>query len=163
MNKWLAEMACVLMLSVDLVVLSQSVADARALDFSRDLTEDQTRCLSQLLVVSDWKYSPRFHKEMMSIAQVATTELDRRGSKSFVYLFEESGWCGTAGCSMLIGEPERDGSCRLLYDGMGETSFTVLQRRDHGYRRIYAPCEARFDGHEYQQVHEECPNPDVHR
>jgi hypothetical protein len=46
---------------------------------------------------------------------------------------------------------------------MGDKSFTVLRRLDHGYRRIYAPCEARFDGQQYQQLHEDCPNPDVPR
>jgi hypothetical protein len=39
---------------------------------------------------------------------------------------------------------------------------SLVDQRDHGYRRIYAPCEARFDGHQYQQVRDECPNPDVH-
>jgi hypothetical protein len=40
---------------------------------------------------------------------------------------------------------------------------TILDRRDHGYRRLYAPCELYFDGRQYQQAREECPNDDVRR
>ena len=99
---------------------------------------------------------------MISIAEVATTRLNESGRTDYVYLFEADGWCGTAGCLLLIGEVQPDGACRLLYNEVGDKSFTVLRRRDHGYRRIYAPCEARFDGRQYQQVREECPNPDLH-
>ena len=62
----------------------------------------------------------------------------------------------------MIGELEKNGTCRLLYDNAADGLF-VLRRRDHGYRRIWTPCEARFDGHQYQQLHEDCPNPDVPR
>ncbi len=98
---------------------------------------------------------------MPKAAEVAAAQLGGRRT-AFVFVFEADGWCGTAGCPLLIGELEHDGSCRLLYDGMGDKSFTVLDQRDRGYHRIYAPCEARFDGREYQQVRDECPNPDVH-
>lgn len=99
---------------------------------------------------------------MLNIAQVAAADLSDNGRPDYIYLFEADGWCGTAGCPLLIGEMTRaDGTCSLLYDGTGDKSFTVLRRRDHGYRRIYAPCEARFDGQQYQQLRAECPNPDV--
>jgi hypothetical protein len=100
---------------------------------------------------------------MMEIGRVGTALLNNEGRPDYVFLFEADGWCGTAGCPLLIGELERGGACHLLYDGMGDKSFTVLRRLDHGYRRIYAPCEARFDGRQYQQLHEDCPNPDVPR
>jgi hypothetical protein len=87
--------------------------------------------------------------------------LNEREKLDYVYIFEADGWCRTAGCPLLIGEVQRDGTCRVLYDGMGDKTFTVLRGRDHGYRRIYAPCEARFDGRQYQQLREDCPNPDV--
>lgn len=100
---------------------------------------------------------------MVKIASVASIILNNRGYPDYVYVLEDGiEWCGTAGCKLLIAEKGQDGTCHLLYDGVGDTSFTVLRHRDHGYRRIYAPCEARFDGHEYQQLHEECPNLDVH-
>jgi hypothetical protein len=99
---------------------------------------------------------------MIKLAQVATTILNDKGRPDYIYLFEAIGWCGTAGCPLLIGELEQDGNCRLLYDASADGLF-VLRRRDHGYHRIYTPCEARFDGHEYQQLHEDCPNLDVRR
>jgi hypothetical protein len=64
---------------------------------------------------------------------------------------------------MLIGELRPNGNCHLLYEASGGSAFTVLRRRDHGYRRIYTLCEARFDGHQYRQLHEDCPNLDVCR
>jgi hypothetical protein len=39
----------------------------------------------------------------------------------------------------------------------------VLQQRDHGHRRLYTPCEARFDGHRYLQLHPQCPTVGVRR
>ena len=74
---------------------------------------------------------------------------------------------------MLIGEVRKDGRCHEIYSGSGfheamadsgfKPGMTVLRRRNHGYRRLYTPCELRFDGHEYQQIHEECPNINVQR
>lgn len=84
--------------------------------------------------------------------------------EQYIYIMHEFGFCGTAGCSMLIGEERHNGTCQQLYDGSGFThAIAVLRKRDHGYRRLYTPCELRFDGHEYQQIHEECPTIDVQR
>lgn len=149
-----------LLLVAALAVSAPSVVQGQELSFSKELNSDQMACLRQLLKVS---WTPQFHKEMMKIGQVATTVLNSKGLTNYVYIFDADGWCGTAGCPLLIGQVQRDGVCDLLYDGMGDESFTVLQRRDHGYRRIYAPCEARFDGRQYQQLHEDCPNPHVPR
>ena len=139
-----------------------STAAAQMTHFSKKLDRHQVDCLKRLWHASRWKYLPESYSEMMKITQVKTAMLNDRERPDYIYLFEDDGWCGTAGCPLLIGESQRDGNCRLLYDDMGDASFTVLRRRDHGYRRIYAPCEARFDGHQYQQLHEECPNLEVH-
>jgi hypothetical protein len=81
---------------------------------------------------------------------------------TFIF-FEDDGWCGTGGCPLLIGEAEARSTCRLLYDGAGFDNITVLPKRDYGYRRLYTPCEVRFDGRQYQQLHSECPSVDVQR
>lgn len=143
-----------------LTALSSSAAVANMLRFSGQLTKEQSKCLEAVIGSSHWEYSPRSRVQLPAIAQVAAARLsdDRR---AYIFVFEADGWCGTAGCPLLIGELQRNGTCHLLYDGMGDTGFTVLRRRDHGYRRIYAPCEARFDGRQYQQLHEECPKPGV--
>ena len=151
--------APLLAVSAWIAVSAFSLVDAQELSFAGRLDDSQTLCLKQLLDIS---WTRQFHKEMIRIGQVATTMLNSRGLPDYVYLFEADGWCGTAACPMLIGEPGSYRTCRLLYDGMGDKTFTVLRHRDHGYRRIYAPCEARFDGREYQQLREECPNPQVY-
>ncbi|MGC2081436.1 MAG: hypothetical protein WA728_36555 [Xanthobacteraceae bacterium] len=140
-----------------------SVAQAQMLSFSKKPNAEQMECLRQLLSRSSWKDSPSLLSEMFSIAQVATAVLDDKWNTDYVYIFEGFNWCGTAGCKLLIGELRRRGVCHLLYEAAGDTVFTVLRRRDHGYRRLYTPCEARFDGHQYQQFHEDCPNVDVRR
>jgi hypothetical protein len=101
---------------------------------------------------------------MRSVAVVARAHLSMNNREQYIYIMHEFGFCGTAGCSMLIGEERHNGTCQQLYDGSGFThAIAVLRKRDHGYRRLYTPCELRFDGHEYQQIHEECPTIDVQR
>ena len=143
---------------VGLAMLSVSAAEGQMLLFSKRLTSSQAICLRQLLSAGYWKDSPDLQAEMPSIAQATTTRLSDAG-KAYIYIFEGRGWCGTAGCPLLIGEMGRDGVCRVLYDAFGDTTFTVLSQRDNGYRRIYAPCEARFNGRQYQQLNEDCPSP----
>jgi len=149
-----------LLLAQSTIPLSALSVRAQELSFSEKLNAAQTTCLRRLLNVT---WTAQFRREMMEIGQVGTALLNNEGRLDYVFLFEADGWCGTAGCPLLIGELERGGACHLLYDGMGDKSFTVLRRLDHGYRRIYAPCEARFDGQQFQQLHEDCPNPDVPR
>jgi hypothetical protein len=149
-----------LLLAQSTIPLSALSVRAQELSFSEKLNAAQTTCLRRLLNVT---WTAQFRREMMEIGRVGTALLNNEGRPDYVFLFEADGWCGTAGCPLLIGELERGGACHLLYDGMGDKSFTVLRRLDHGYRRIYAPCEARFDGQQYQQLHEDCPNPDVPR
>jgi hypothetical protein len=147
-------------LAVIVGTLSSPAAATKVSPFSNQLSVQEKSCLAELIKSSHWQYSPQSRAQMPAIAQVATTQLsDAR--EAYIFIFEADGWCGTAGCPLLIGELERDGTCRMLYDDMGDASFTVLRRSDHGYRRLYTPCEARFDGHQYQAVHEDCPNADV--
>ncbi len=78
----------------------------------------------------------------------------------YIYLIDNIGWCGSAGCALVIGEHWHKG-CHLLYDGYGWYTARALSQRDHGYHRLYLPCEIRFDGKQYQQMREECPNANV--
>ncbi len=120
------------------------------------------QCLTDL-IQGRWDYSPEVHPEMMTTAKVATANLndDRR---AIFYLFDGRGWCGTGGCTLLIGEPRLGAGCRLIYAGSGfERAIEVLQARDHRYRRLYTPCETRFNGKEYWPVREECPTLDIPR
>ena len=100
---------------------------------------------------------------MLAAAKVAPAYLNGNGRKDYFYLIEGEGWCGSAGCKLLIGETRRDGICRLLYDDDGLDNISLLRQRDHGYRRLYTPCEVRFDGRQYQQLHPACPTVDVQR
>jgi hypothetical protein len=137
---------------------------AEKLSFRKKLETLERQCLAELIHASDWwKYTPQFADEMMRIAKVARTDLNGKDHTAYLYLFEDGSWCGTAGCPMLIGERQSDGRCRLLCDGNGVDRILVLRARDHGYRRLYLPCEVRFDGRQYQQLREECPNPNVAR
>ena len=139
-------------------------AQAKEVSFSKTLSSGEARCLSELIQDSDWKYTPQFHAEMMSIAEVGRADHKGDQRKDYVYIFEDGiRWCGTAGCQLLIGEKKSDGTCHLLYSGAGDTSFTVLRQPDSGYRRLYMPCDARFDGRQYHQVHPDCPNAVVRR
>lgn len=132
-----------------------SAAEAKISRWSHRLSDDQLACLRGILSQSHWSRDSQW--EMPAIAQVLTAQLNDRRT-AYVYVFEAIGWCGTAGCPLLIGELGPDGVCHLLYDAVGDT-FTALRHQDYGYRRILTPCEARFDGRQYQQLHKDCPSP----
>lgn len=130
------------------------------LRFTNEKNSDQIDCLRQILRNSSWQKYPSLPSEMVKISEVSTTSFNNKGLKDYVYILEGGiDWCGTAGCKLLIAERLPNGDCHLLYEAAGDTTFTVLRRRDHGYKRIYTPCEARFDGQQYQPVHEDCPSP----
>lgn len=136
----------------------------KLIEYKQPLTFDARHCLAEVLKTGSWRHSPQFHKEMMSIAGFAQINLSGITREQYVYVMKDFGYCGTAGCSMLIGEEGKDGICHEIYSGSGfEGAITVLSKSDRGYRRLLVPCELRFDGHEYQQIHEECPNADVQR
>jgi hypothetical protein len=156
MSRYAMRAGALLLTAGGLGTVFLSAAQAQMLSFSEQLTFAQRVCVGHLLSASDWM--PEDQAEMLSIAQAATTRLSY-AKRAYVYVFEGRGWCGTAGCPLLIGEMGWDGMCRTLYDAFGDQTFTVLPQRDNGYRRIYAPCEARFDGRQYQQIHEDCPSP----
>jgi hypothetical protein len=135
---------------------SQPIA-AEDLSFSKQLTSAQTHCLDDLLSTPAWAGRPDEKRELKSVAQVATATLGENGRPQYIYLFETFGFCGSAGCLMIIGEV-RGGVCHMLYDYESDGSFTVLRKRDHGYYRFWSPCEARYDGQQYQLLHQSCPN-----
>jgi len=143
------------------------MANARAAEqvqFTRLLDDSERRCLGEILRNGHWRRTSQFHPEMLAVAVAAEVELKKDGRKEYIFVMADSSFCGTAGCSMLIGEDQGNGSCRELFDGSGFThAIAVLNARDHGYRRLYTPCELRFNGHQYQQLHEECPTLDVQR
>jgi hypothetical protein len=138
-------------------------ASAEKLRFSKALDDGERHCLDEIIRKSDWAYSPEFWSEMKRIAEVARAHLSSKGYPAYFFLFEGDGWCGTGGCPLLIAETRGGETCRLLYDDSGFSNIDVLRRRDHGYRRLYTPCEVRFDGRHYQQLHPECPSLDVQR
>jgi hypothetical protein len=173
MNKrmMLYAMALSTIAAVDLA--AQPVA-AEKLRFTPIHKTGERYCLTALLKESHWRTSPQFHSEMMATAKVATADLDGARRKAYFYIFDGDGWCGTIGCPLLIGEVRLGRKCRLLYDGSGFADalregggfrpvMEVLRTRDHGYRRLYTPCDTRFDGKQYQKLHEECSRLDIPR
>jgi hypothetical protein len=134
---------------------------AENLLWTKKLTGAEARCFSQLFRESHWNDMPNWEKDMAADARVARADLTGSGRKEYIYLIEGTGWCGTAGCKLLVGEQRDDGVCHLLYDGDGDDEITVLRRRDNGYRRLYTQCEIRFDGWQNQQIHPDCPTLDV--
>ena len=152
-----------LLIAACLSLFASAGAQTKELWFSKKLSADEARCLSELIQDSKWKYMAELRQEMMAIAEVGRADLSGDGRKEYVFVFNDGiRWCGTAGCQLLIGE-KKSGACHLLYSGAGDTSFTVLRPSDNGYRRLYMPCEARFDGRKYHQVHPDCPNAVVRR
>src|SRR6266851_8164235 len=98
------------------VLVAATPASATEILYRQDLTASAQRCLAQLLESGEWKYLPQDHRKMMSIAVVAEAYLDGPTRRHYIYVMHDSGFCGTAGCSMLIGEGSKDGSCREIYD-----------------------------------------------
>ena len=138
---------------------------AEKVKLHKGLTADEARCLGELFhqrYVGDVSAS-----ELNSfVAETVVGKADLRGDGRYqlIFLVHDIGYCGSAGCLMLIGERRRDRKCHLIDEGDGGSdTVIVLDRRDHGYRRLYAPCELYFDGRQYQQVREECPTIDVQR
>lgn len=164
MNERVARLTMIAFIAVVLAEMVSPAARARMIRYRRLLSVAEQQCLAQILHTGDWRFSPDFHKEMIGAAVVARADLNGDGRKEYMYVIPKSGYCGTAGCSMLIGEAGDDGMCHEIYSGTGsEGAINILAKRDHGYRRLYTPCEVRFDGTRYDQVCEECPNADVHR
>jgi hypothetical protein len=160
--------------AVALSVFSAMTASGSSADrivFGKSVTPADRQCLADMLRHGDWRLSPELHQEMIGAAVVARPDLKGNGLKQYIFVVTNS--CGTAGCSMLIGDIGGNGACREIYSGSGfdeiltgsglKPGMTVLRKRDHGYRRLYTPCELRFDGREYRQIHDECPNINVQR
>jgi hypothetical protein len=137
-------------------------AHGQKLSWSKRLTIEDVRCLNELIRGSHYAdvTADERHKLARTV-RVSHTDLNGSRRKNYIYLFDNIGWCGSAGCTVLIGERWADRLCHLLYSGSGWFTATLLSQRDHGYHRLYLPCEIRFDGRQYQDVHEDCPNANV--
>lgn len=147
-------------IAASLAAVVVSTAQAQKPSVSNKKSTEQVNCLRKILQHNSLEHN----LHIIEISQVAEVHLSGRDTIDYIYVLEDGiEWCGTAGCKLFIVERWGDGTCHLLYEGSGATSFTVLRRRDHGYRRVYAPCEARFDGRQYQQLHEDCPSPKMPR
>jgi hypothetical protein len=140
-------------------------ATAEKVRLSGALTTVELRCLGELLQKHFVSYpSASEIAEIIAKTAVGKADLNGDGRKEFIYLISHPGYCGSAGCWILIGERRQDGKCHILDSGNGDDGQVfVSKRRDHGYRRLYTPCEIYFNGNQYQQVREECPNAIVHR
>lgn len=144
--------------------LTAAHAQAERLFWATRISADEAGCLNELFKTSSLADLPiQEIRKLVDAARVGRADLNDDGWKEYVFLFHDPGWCGSAGCLVLVGERRRDGLCHLLYEGDGDDSFTVLRSRDHGYHRLYLPCEAHFDGRRYQQLHPQCPTVDVQR
>jgi len=152
-----------LLLMISLAVMAASPAIAGKLRFTRNLGRDEVRCLSSLFWESNWSLETGWEYDMIADAEIARTDLNDDGRKDYIFLIEGFDWCGTGGCTLLIGRAESDGTCHLIYDDAGFPNFTVLRARDNGYHRLYTPCETRFDGRRYQQLNPECPTATIWR
>jgi hypothetical protein len=160
--------------AVAVIGLAPNPVAAEKLHFTPIHKTEERHCLADLLQESGWHSSPEFHPEMMATAITAAANLSSDRRKAYFYVFEGPGWCGTIGCPLLIGEVRLGRKCHLLYDGSGFANalregggfrpvMDVLRTRDHGYRRLYTPCNTRFDGKQYQKLHEECSRLDIPR
>lgn len=143
---------------------SYAAEQSMMIQYKKPLTAAAQRCLSKTLKSDDWRYTPRLHQHIMSVAVFAKIELDGARLQHYLFVIDDFSFCGTAGCSMMIAEAGEDGLCHEIYSGSGFVDATeVLAKRDHGYRRLSTPCELRFDGRQYQQIHNACPNINIQR
>lgn len=133
---------------------------AETVQLRKQMTVDEQQCFRELFRQSTYRdLSDRYIETSLSETIAARLDLKGSGRLGYVFIIRDNEYCGSAGCSMFIGERRKNKSCRLLADGKGATekNITVLRRRDHRYRRLYTPCELRFGGRKYAQVREECP------
>lgn len=156
-----------LLAAAGVVVFSVACLAAETVKLHKALGDSDARCLRELLRQSSVNDLSSSEIDSFIVETVfGRADLKGRGRRQSIFLIHNIGYCGSAGCLMLIGERQRDGRCHLLDEGSGAYAgdyVIVMRRRDHGYRRLLTPCEIYFDGRWYQQVHEECPTIDVQR
>ena len=79
---------------------------AEAIRLSEGLSRAETGCLLELL--SAYYDYPGDHSadisELSRSAKVDRVRLSDRPHKAYIFLFENIGWCGSAGCLLIIGE-----------------------------------------------------------
>lgn len=137
-----------------------------AISLTKRLSARDLGCISRVLPMH-FRYPGDHSKDisdLLRIAKVGHAVLGPRHHQAYIFLFEDRGYCGSAGCMLMVGEERRGRICKLIYESDGfAQAITVSDKRDHGYRRLYTPCEARFDGKQYQQIRIECPTAKIHR
>lgn len=139
-------------------------AAADKVELRKRFTAVELRCFRELFHQRPLRYSPTEINKFRTETEVGRADLTGNGRYSLIFVVHDVGYCGSAGCLMLIAQPRSDGKCHMLAEASSDGGeITVLNRRDYGYRRLYAPCELYFDGQQYQLVREECPNIDVPR
>src|SRR5438270_8406519 len=103
-----------------------STASAEEIRLRKSLTASERGCLAEILRTGHWRIMPEFHREMMAATVVARPDLKGNGQKEYIFTFADFASCGTAGCSMVIGEARKAGKCHQIYDGSGsEATVTV--------------------------------------
>jgi hypothetical protein len=107
-------------------------AHGQKLSWSKRLTIEDVRCLNELIRGSHYTdvTADERHKLARTV-RVSHTDLNGSRRKNYIYLFDNIGWCGSAGCTVLIGERWADRLCHLLYSGSGWFTATLLSQRDH--------------------------------
>ena len=138
---------------------------AERIQLHKGVTPEEARCFRELFRERQFDYaSPGEIDNFIAETEAGRADLTGLGQNEFIFVVHDIGYCGSAGCMMLIGKQSRDNKCHMLAEASSDGGeVVVLRRRDHGYRRLYAPCELYFDGRQYQQVREKCPNADVRR
>lgn len=161
-NKCKRIASALLVSNLSLFLLRPECIAAETIKLHKRITGQEMRCFQELFRERPLQYSVGELSKFITETEGGRADLKGDGRYEFIFVVHDIGYCGSAGCMMLIGERHHDGTCHLIADaGSDGGEVTVLGRRDHGYRRLYAPCELYFDGRQYQQVHEECPNVDV--
>lgn len=151
--------------AVCLGFLISDCSATEAVKLRKTLTADETRCLRELFHEHYVHYPQESDiNALIAETSVGQADLKGNGNRAFIFVIEDIGYCGTAGCLMLVGERRLDGKCHTIAAASADGGeVMVASRRDHGYHRLYAPCELYYDGRQYQQVREECPNAVIHR
>jgi hypothetical protein len=82
---------------------------------SKKLTGDELRCLRELLMQHFVRHPGAEEiRKLISETSAARADLRGHGKWAFIFVIEDVGYCGSAGCLMLIGERQRNRSCHML-------------------------------------------------
>src|SRR5439155_27294928 len=100
---------------------------AEKVKLHKGLTADEARCLGELFrerYVGDVSASEL--NSFITETVVGKADLKGDGRYQLIFLVHDIGYCGSAGCLMLIGEHRRDAKCHLLDEGKGASDTIVV-------------------------------------